>query len=105
MSIGLASNNHQRENVIVIVAHNNGGSDRSSSISVNINGHELTVSFLENLGNVNIEIENVAGIVIEYNCVETPSGYLYYIPLAGRYTITFTLSNGDKYYGEFEVTE
>lgn len=37
--------------------------------------------------------------------METPSGYLYYIPLVGRYTISFTLSNGDKYYGEFEVTD
>ena len=59
------------------------GLDKSSSISVEINGHYLTVSFSENLGNVSIEIENVQGIVIEYNYVETPSGYLYYIPLDG----------------------
>lgn len=81
------------------------GLDKSSSISVEINGHYLAVSFLENLGNVSIEIENILGIVIEYNFMETPSGYLYYIPLEGRYTISFILDNGDKYYGEFEITE
>lgn len=91
--------------ITIIKANAYGGADRSSAISAEINGHSLSVSFTENIGEVDIEIENLEGIIIEYNYMETPSGYLYYIPLAGRYIISFTLSNGDKYSGEFEVID
>lgn len=100
--------NHQKEDGVPITiskSTNFGGVDRSSTISASINGHNLSVSFTENIGDVDIEIENVEGIVIEYDYTETPSGYLCYIPLAGRYIVSFTLSNGDKYIGEFEVTD
>ena len=82
-----------------------GNNNNDRGISARINGHNLSVSFTENIGDVDIEIENVEGIVIEYDYTETPSGYLCYIPLAGRYIVSFTLSNGDKYIGEFEVTD
>jgi hypothetical protein len=35
----------------------------------------------------------------------TPNGYQYYIPNTGDYIVTFTLENGDVYYGEFTVTD
>ena len=30
---------------------------------------------------------------------------MFYIPNTGSYVVTFTLPNGDQYYGEFEVTD
>jgi hypothetical protein len=32
-------------------------------------------------------------------------GIANHIPLAGDYIVTFTLPNGDEYYGEFTVTD
>ena len=104
-AIEMSSFNLIKNDGISVMATNCTNDDRSSYILAVINGHNLSVSFTENIGEVDIEIENVEGIIIEYNYMETPSGYLYYIPLVGRYTISFTLSNGDKYYGEFEVTD
>ena len=34
-----------------------------------------------------------------------PNGVMFYIPNTGSYVVTFTLPNGDQYYGEFEVTD
>ena len=101
---GTANNIISTDGITIRAAHSV-ENDRSSAISAEINGHSLSVSFTENIGEVDIEIENLEGIIIEYNYMETPSGYLYYIPLAGRYIISFTLSNGDKYSGEFEVVD
>lgn len=90
---------------IVINKSDNNGPDRSSSISASIDGHSLYVSFLQNIGEVTIEISNVFGVTLNIEATETPSGYMYYIPLTGTYTVTFTLENGDEYYGEFEVKD
>ena len=81
------------------------GSDRSSSINPIINGHVLTVVFTENLGQVSVEVATSAGASVQCLSVLTPNGMQCYIPTAGDYVITFTLSNGDEYYGEFTVTD
>ena len=81
------------------------GFDRSSSISASIDGHALTIVFTENLGQVAIEVSFVGGGEVETSSLYTPSGVIIYIPYIGSYIVTFTLPNGDEYYGEFEVTE
>lgn len=104
MSMNYASISYH-EDKISIMAGNTVGNDRSSSISASINGHSLYVSFLQNIGEVTIEISNIFGVTLNIEATETPSGYMYYIPLTGTYTVTFTLENGDEYYGEFEVKD
>jgi len=44
-------------------------------------------------------------MIFNYPSVETPDSLEFYINQTGDYIITFTLSNGDEYYGEFTVTE
>ena len=78
---------------------------RGSSIHASINGHALMVAFTENLGQVSIEITTSTGGYVQTDSCLTPNGIQFYIPLAGDYIITFTLPNGDVYYGEFTVTE
>ena len=75
------------------------------NISASIDGHTLTVVFTENLGQVAIEVSLVEGGEIETTTTYTPSGVIIYIPNSGSYVVTFTLPNGDEYYGEFEVTD
>ena len=82
-----------------------GGCDRSSSISASIDGHNLTVNFLSDIGHVWIKITDEAGVTLEIEYIETPTGYLYYMPSAGHYVLVITLSDGDEYEGEFDVTE
>jgi len=81
------------------------GSDRSSSILPTLDGHVLIVVFNENLGQVSVEVATVAGASVQYLSVLTPNGLQVYIPNAGNYIVTFTLSNGDVYAGEFTVTD
>ena len=81
------------------------GSPRGSSIHASINGHYLMVTFTENLGQVAVEVSTAAGVSIEYTTIFTPNGLQIYIPNAGDYIVTFTLPNGDEYYGEFTVSE
>ena len=82
-----------------------GGLDKSSSIFASIDGHYLTVAFTENLGQVAIEITTDTGSTVSTIAMTTPNGYVFYIALAGDYIVTFTLPNGDEYYGEFTVTD
>ena len=79
-------------------------SPKGSTIQASINGHMLIVVFSENLGPVAIEIFKDSGGTVETLWVETPDGLQSYLPLAGDYLITFTLANGDEYYGEFTVS-
>ena len=81
------------------------GSDRSSSINPIINGHVLTVVFTENLGQVSVEVATTSGVPVQCLSVLTPNGLQFYIPNAGNYIVTFTLPDGDEYYGEFTVTD
>jgi hypothetical protein len=79
-------------------------SDKSNSIVPTIDGHVLSLMFSENLGEVAVEITTVSGTLMENLWVRTPNGLQTYLPLCGDYIITFTLPNGDEYYGEFTVT-
>ena len=81
-----------------------GSSDKSSSINPIINGHVLVVVFSENLGQVSVEVATTAGASVESLSVATPNCVQVYIPNTGNYIVTFTLSNGDVYAGEFTVT-
>jgi hypothetical protein len=79
---------------------------KGSSIQATIDGHYLTVAFLENLGQVSVEITAVDdGLIVDYMTMTTPNGYQYYIVNTGTYIVTFTLENGDVYYGQFSVTD
>ena len=81
------------------------GVPRGSSILASINGNTLTVTFTENLGDVQIDITTASGGAVSYGHVWTPDSYIAYIPNTGDYIVTITLGNGDEYYGEFEVTD
>ena len=79
--------------------------DRSSTIQASIDGHYLTVIFTQDIGTLAMELDKVSGpMIFSYPSVQTPDGYQFYLPLTGDYIITFTLANGDEYYGEFTVT-
>ena len=82
-----------------------GGSERGNSIVPTINGHVLTVVFTENLGQVAVEVTTATGSPVDATSTITPNGVQFYIPLAGDYIVTFTLPDGDEYYGEFTVTD
>ena len=81
------------------------GAPKGSTIQASINGHALNVVFTENLGQVAVEITTAAGATVDCVLVHTPNGLQIYIPNTGDYIITFTLPNGDEYYGEFTVTD
>lgn len=91
--------------VRIIEKSNHGGSERGSSISAFVDGHYLTIAFTENIGQVLVEVTSVPGGNLETDVVRTPDGMQYYLPLAGDYIVSFTLSNGDEYYGEFTITD
>lgn len=91
---------------IQVRQHNNHNDpDRGSSISAFVDGHYLTIAFTENIGQVLVEVTSVPGGNLETDVVRTPDGMQYYLPLAGDYIVSFTLSNGDEYYGEFTITD
>ena len=90
---------------LAILKTQHGGTDKSGSIVSSIDGHVLTVVFTENLGQVAVEITTVAGVTVDCSSTTTPNGLQFFIPNAGDYIVTFTLPNGDEYYGEFTVTD
>ena len=90
---------------ILIKEGNVQGLPKGSTICAAIDGHLLMVSFTENLGQVDVEITTASGSPVDATSTITPNGIQFYIPLAGDYIVTFTLSNGDEYYGEFTVTD
>lgn len=81
------------------------GTPKGSSIVATIDGHTLSIVFLENLGQVYIEVEAVGGGETQYQSTPTPDGVDFYITDTGSYIVYFNLSNGDVYYGEFEVRD
>ena len=90
---------------ITIVKSQHGGLDKSGSIRPSINGNGLVVVFAENLGGVSVEITTLEGCPVQTLWATTPNGVSIYIPYAGDYVVTFTLANGDEYYGEFTVAD
>ena len=102
----VANNSTQKENhPVVIKASASVSSPKTSSIQATINGHYLTVVFLENLGTVYIEVTDTNGGTVAMTDLYTPNGYIANIYNTGSYIVTFTLTNGDEYYGEFDVTD
>lgn len=85
------------------VAH--GDLDKSSSISPTLDGHVLTVVFNEDLGQVYAEVTTDSNLLVDATITFTPNGIIFYITNAGNYMVTFKLSNGDEYYGEFSITD
>ncbi|MBQ8957980.1 MAG: hypothetical protein IJ057_05705 [Bacteroidales bacterium] len=77
--------------------------DKSNAISPIINGHVLTVVFSESLRQVTVEVATISGASVQCFSVFTPNGLPVYIPNTGNHIVTFTLSNGDVYAGEFTV--
>ena len=82
-----------------------GGTDKSGSIVPTISSHILSVVFTDNLGQVAVEVSTTTGIMVDYTSTITPNGIQLYIPSTGDYVITFTLPNGDEYYGEFSIID
>ena len=80
------------------------GAPKGSSILASIDGHQLMVTFSENLGQVSVVVTTALGGYVECLSITTPNGLQIYIPNTGDYIVTFTLPNGDEYYGEFTVT-
>ena len=78
---------------------------KGSSIQASINGHTLTVVFTENLGQVIVDVTTVSGNPVTCMSTYTPNGVILYVTDTGDYIVTFKLSNGDEYYGEFTVTD
>ena len=71
-------------------------------ITASISGHTLSVNFANAIGLVDVEVSNSTGTVQSF-AVVTPDNVQTYITASGSYTVTFTLSNGDEYYGNFVV--
>ena len=90
---------------IAIMKTNVHEAPKDSAIQAFIDGHMLTVVFTENLGQVAVEVTTALGGAVECLSITTPNGLQIYIPNTGDYIITFTLPNGDEYYGEFTVTD
>ena len=90
---------------IIINENNAQGNPRGSTIQASIDGHTLTVVFTENIGLVEVEITTAEGLSVYYTMRNTPNGIIYNIPDTGDFVVTFTLENGDEYYGEFTITD
>ena len=90
---------------IAVKAANVQGAPKGSTIQASIDGHYLSVTFTQNIGNVTMELDMASGpMLFNYPSVQTPDSYQFYLNQTGDYIITFSLSNGDEYYGEFTVT-
>ena len=89
--------------LIIIKESSVQGIPKTNSIQASINGHVLTVTFLENLGNVQVEVTTTTGGTVDLTDIWTPNSYIANITNTGDYVVTITLGNGDEYYGEFEV--
>ena len=105
LSVGLAL----ADNPIQIRAIFSSGEVKPSEeppIHATINGDMFTATFIEDLGSVNVSICSAeGGRVFDQAILCTPNGVGCRIPHPGHFIVTFTLPNGDEYYGEFTVTD
>ena len=96
-----------KERVDVLVTKENiynSTESRSESISADITGHVLTITFNDNVGIAHIVIKDSNGVYIDReNVFSTPDYAIFYINDAGYYRMDITLSNGEQYYGYFQV--
>ena len=77
---------------------------RSQSISADITGNTLTITFNDNVGIAHIIIKDSNGVYIDReNVFSTPDYATFFINDAGYYRMDITLSNGEQYYGYFRV--
>lgn len=81
------------------------GTPKNNSIHAFIDGHTLSITFSENIGQVAVTVSTVDGYRVHHTMEFTPNGVLCYISNAGDYIVTIVLANGDEYYGEFTVTD
>ena len=82
----------------------NSTESRSESISADITGHVLTITFNDNVGIAHIVIKDSNGVYIDRdNILSTPNHAYFTIDDAGYYRMDITLSNGEQYYGYFRV--
>ena len=82
----------------------NGYQPRTESISGDITGHTLTITFNKNVGIAHIVIKDSNGVYIDReNVFSTPDYATFFINDAGYYRMDVTLSNGEQYYGYFRV--
>ena len=82
----------------------NGTTIRHQSISADITGNTLTITFNENVGIAHIVIKDSNGVYIDReNVFSTPDYATFFINDAGYYRMDITLSNGEQYYGYFRV--
>ena len=102
-----AKENSSREGINVLSTKENivsGPNDRSQSISADITGNTLTITFNENVGIAHIIIKDSNGVYIDReNVFSTPDYATFFINDAGYYRMDITLSNGEQYYGYFRV--
>ena len=102
-----AKENSTKEGVDVILTKENivsGTSFRSESISADITGHTLTITFNDNVGIAHIVIKDSNGVYIDReNVFSTPDYATFFINDAGYYRMDITLNNGEQYYGYFRV--
>ena len=81
-----------------------GTSARSETISADITGNTLTITFNDNVGIAHIVIKDSNGVYIDReNVFSTPDYATFFINDAGYYRMDITLSNGEQYYGYFQV--
>ena len=102
-----AKQKNVEEGVDVYYIHStiyNGYTDRSESISADITGHVLTITFNDNVGIAHIVVKDSNGVYIDReNVFSTPDYATFIINDAGYYRMDITLSNGEQYYGYFQV--
>ena len=98
------SNNEGVDVFSVQTGTQNGSEFRSESISADITGHVLTITFNENVGIAHIVIKDSKGVYIDNdNVLSTPDHATFIINDSGHYRMDITLSNGEQYYGYFQV--
>ena len=102
-----AKENFSTEGVDVLAVKEgtiNGTESRSETISADITGHVLTITFNDNVGIAHIVIKDSNGVYIDNdNVLSTPDHATFIINDAGYYRMDITLSNGEQYYGYFRV--
>ena len=102
-----AKENYSTEGVDVLAVKEgtiNGTESRSETISADITGHVLTITFNDNVGIAHIVIKDSNGVYIDRdNVFSTPDYATFIINDAGYYRMDITLSNGEQYYGYFRV--
>ena len=91
--------------VLSIKANTQNSADyRSESISADITGNTLTITFNDNVGIAHIVVKDSNGVYIDReNVFSTPDYATFFINDAGYYRMDITLSNGEQYYGYFRV--